>query len=271
MAERIAARWTDYLVVINDDDERLARRDRLARDGFLQHHPGIGVDSTHYRVRTRAERSATRRALGIGAGESLFAVVAEFNQNKRQRDVVHALARLRDRGVSALPIILFIGDGALRPRVAREAAALSLGDRVRFLGQRPDVATLVGACDALVLASEREGLPRCLLEAMSMCVPTIASSARGSRDLLAAGRGLLFPIGNCDALADALQEIMGDRTSAAVRAERARAWVCEHASLDTLIALHVALYTAAYGGLPAVQATAGSSPGHEEHHLSSAA
>ena len=271
LAERAAARWTDYLVVINADDEQLALRDGLARRGFLQRHPGIGVDITQYSAPTREVRDATRLQLGIAVNEPVFAIVAEFNRNKRQRDVVRALARLRDHGHATLPVLLFIGEGPRRDRISREANALGLAERVRFLGQRSDVPALVGACDALILASEREGLPRCLLEAMSMRVPAIASTARGSRDLLADGRGLLFPAGDIPALASAMRYVIDDRKAAAVRAERARAWVCEHASLGKLLALHVALYEAACSGLPTDGSDGVATTGQEEGHLSSAA
>ena len=185
--------------------------------------------------------------------------------------MVQALARLRDRGVGTLPVLLFIGEGPRRDRVARDVAALGLTGRARFLGHRSDVAALVGACDALILASEREGLPRCLLEAMSMRVPAIASTARGSRDLLADGRGLLFPVGDIAALASAMRHTIDDQKAAAVRAGRARAWVCEHASLDRLLALHVTLYEAAFSGLPTDQSDEMATAGQDAGFLSSAA
>jgi glycosyltransferase involved in cell wall biosynthesis len=144
---------------------------------------------------------------------------------------------------------------------------------VRFLGQRDDVPAVVGASDMLVLASAREGLPRCLLEAMSMGVPVIASTARGSRDLLAEGRGLLFPVGDVGALAAAIGETLRDAQSAHCRAERARAWVADHAELDRVVEAHVALYEAALRGQSVAALPAGGerSPVSSGQRLASAA
>jgi len=162
--------------------------------------------------------------------------------------VVHALAAIRDRGTSPVPLVVFIGEGHLRHDVAQLADRLRLGDRVRFLGQRDDVPDIVGASDMLALVSAREGLPRCLLEAMSMGVPVIASTARGSRDLLADGRGLLFPVGDVSALAAAICETMHDAACCRRRAESARTWVAQHAELAKLLDAHATLYDAALDG-----------------------
>ncbi len=243
--ERQAAAWTDYLVVMNTHDAELARRDGLANAGHLAHHPGIGVDVDRYRPLTGAERQGVRAALGITAEHPLVTVVAEFNLNKRQRDVISALARMRENATSALPIVLFIGDGPLRAAVARQARAAGVDANVRFLGQRHDVSSLVGAADALVLASAREGLPRCVLEAMAMGVPAIASMARGSVDLLSDERGWLFPVGDVAALANAMEHVLGDRARALLRARPAVAWVRSVASLNEVLSRHETLYGAA--------------------------
>ncbi len=248
LAERLAARWTDYLVVINAHDAALARRDRLAAPGFLLEHAGIGVDLDVYRPRTPIERSSVRAMLGLTAQQPVIAVVAEFNRNKRQRDVVAALARLRDEASAPLPVILFVGEGRLRASVAARARGLGVESHIRFLGHRNDVAEIVGACDALVLASKREGLPRCVLEAMSLEVPVVASAARGSADLLGDTRGWLFPVGDVDALAERIRIVLSDTPSARARAVRAKAWITEHASFERIAERHDALYAAALRG-----------------------
>ena len=248
LAERVAARWTNYLVVLNAHDAALARGDRLAEPGFLLEHAGIGVDLTVYRPRTPIERSSVRAMLGLTAQQPVIAVVAEFNRNKRQRDVVAALARLRDEATGPLPVILFVGDGAQRAAVAARARRLGVESHIRFLGQRNDVAEIVGACDALVLASKREGLPRCILEAMALEIPVVASAARGSSDLLGDHRGWLFPVGDVDALAERIRIVLSDTADVCARAVRAKAWIAEHASFERVAEQHVTLYAAALRG-----------------------
>ena len=245
--ERMAAAWTDYLVVINADDFALATRARLAPNGRIVHHPGIGVDTNHYRVASAIDRRTTRQAMGFNATHPLIAVVAEFNRNKRQVDVIEALALLASRA-TVVPTVLFLGDGPRRATIEALAVARGVAHHVRFLGHRRDVAAIVASADALLLPSQREGLPRCLLEAMAMHVPVIASDARGSRDLVAQGRGTSYPTGNVVALADALAELLRQPSDARARAERAAAWIERDAELSHLLARHDVLYDAALRG-----------------------
>lgn len=248
--ERLAAQWTDHLVVLNRADRDLARQDRLVPDARLHWHPGIGVDVDQYRPATALERAHTRATLGIPDGTALITVVAEFTLNKRQRDVIDAM-QLRQRHGLALPIVLFIGDGATREALEARVHALDLSAHIRFLGFRPDVPQLVGASDALMLTSAREGLPRCILEAQAMETPVIGSDAKGTADLLADDRGLLYPVGDVAALAAAIDTVIAHPEAARARAQHAGAWVRANCGLPHLIALHETLYHDVLGDLAA--------------------
>ena len=82
-------------------------------------------------------------------------------------------------------MLLVAGDGPLRPTLAGLARELGVAGRVRFAGQVPHAALpeLYGAADALVLASEREGWPNVLLEAIACGTPVIAAPVWACRRL----------------------------------------------------------------------------------------
>ncbi|QJR34120.1 glycosyltransferase [Gemmatimonas groenlandica] len=248
VVERRAAAWTDYLVVINADDFALATRDRLAPNDRIVQHPGIGVDTRHYRAASAVDRRTMRHTLGFSEGQSLVAVVAEFNRNKRQADVIEALALLAKRATT-MPTILFLGDGPRRATIESLAVARGVSEHVRFLGHCRDVAAVVASTDALLLPSQREGLPRCLLEAMAMRVPVITSDARGSRDLVAQGRGRSYRTGHVAELADALADLLRQPSDARARADRAAEWIEREAALTHVLTLHDQLYEAALRGI----------------------
>jgi glycosyltransferase involved in cell wall biosynthesis len=115
---------------------------------------------------------------------------------------------------------------------------------VHFLGFRRDVPSLLRAADVVLLPSEQEGLPRCLLEAMACGVPCVASDIRGSRDLLEGGCGLLFPVGDAKRLADAAAQVLSSHDLARQLAARASAKVKDY-DVRHVIALHERLYAAA--------------------------
>jgi glycosyltransferase involved in cell wall biosynthesis len=102
------------------------------------------------------------------------------------------------------------------------AARLGLTERVHFLGHRDDIPALIRASQATLLPSEREGLPRSIMESLCLEVPVIGSDIRGIRDLLADGAGLMYTVGDIKGLAAAMDWILGHPREAALMARRGR-------------------------------------------------
>ena len=193
--EKIAAPWTDYLVVMNSFDAEMAARHRIAPPDRLLSIPGIGVDrSSYYGPAAVPEfaRTAIRRELGLQDGEPSSSWSAEFIPRKRHADAIAAMAHLPDTPA----YLLLAGDGPLLEKMKALAVSLRVAGRVHFIGLRNDVPRLLRAADVALLPSQQEGLPRAILEAMAMGVPAIGSDIRGTRELLASGAGRLFPTGN---------------------------------------------------------------------------
>jgi len=81
--------------------------------------------------------------------------------------------------------------------------------RVHFLGFRQDVPQILNETDVVTLVSKREGLPRCLMEAMAFGKPVVASDIRGSRDLVVNNKnGILVPLDNISKLVEALEKLI---------------------------------------------------------------
>ncbi|MGH7385384.1 MAG: glycosyltransferase, partial [Candidatus Rokuibacteriota bacterium] len=218
--EQIAGRWTDYLVVINREDEEAARRYRIVPDARIRYVPGIGVDLTKYAPEAvDGERARARRdELGLGARDQLFLAAGEFTRNKRQIDALRAFVELGRRDA----YLAFAGEGPLANRVQRAAARLGVGDRVRFLGWRADCPELMRASAAVLLTSAREGLPRSVMEALGLGVPVIGTRTRGTRELLDDGAGLLVEVGDVAGLSAAMSWVLDHPDEARAMAARGR-------------------------------------------------
>ncbi len=175
-----------------------------------------------------------RRQLGYDADTLLLATVVVLRPGKGVEFLLQALARLASRESAARARLLVVGDGSERADLERQAAALGLGERVRFLGTRGDVAALLAASDAYVQPSLFEALPTSVLEAMAVGVPVVATAVGGTLELVQPGvNGLLVPPSDPAALAEALATLLD--ASAADRARMGQAgrdWVLSHASLD---------------------------------------
>jgi glycosyltransferase involved in cell wall biosynthesis len=148
--------------------------------------------------------AALRAQLGAAPGDFVWMAVGRLEAPKDYPLLLAAMARLRT------PARLWIaGDGSLRDVLRERCAALGLGDRVRFLGQRDDVHALLRAADALVLSSAWEGMPNAVMEAMAAGRPVVATRVGGVGELVREDvTGAIVPAGDPAALAHAMERMM---------------------------------------------------------------
>ena len=105
----------------------------------------------------------------------------------------------------------FVGEGPQRDVLESSAAELGIAGRVVFTGRRADLPVLLTAFDLVVLASEREGMPYVLIEAMAMARPILATEVDGVPELVESGsNGILVGAGDAIGLARELRELCDD-------------------------------------------------------------
>lgn len=243
--EQTAGPWTDHLVVMNREDEQAVRTHKIVPEHKLTYMPGIGVDIKKYSPERASEEDVkkARAELGLKENERFFLMIAEFNPRKRYRDALNAFALL-DR-----PDIFLVtaGVGPLEEKMKALARQLGIAERVKFLGYRRDIPVLLKAASGLLLPSEREGLPRAILESLCMGTPVISTQIRGVEDLLADGCGLMTPVGDAPALAKAVAQLLDNPEEAKAMAKRGQEHV-KTFDLANVIRLHDALYARALQG-----------------------
>lgn len=163
------------------------------------------------RVVAQRGREATRTALDVSAGTPLFLALASLVPRKGIDVLLEACADLARRGEEFACRIA--GDGPERARLEARVSELGSASRVRFVGRRDDVGDLLAACDVFVLPSRREGLGVSALEAMAAGRAVVASRVGGLADAVVDGEtGLLVPVDDARALADALARLARDRS-----------------------------------------------------------
>ncbi|MGL5934302.1 MAG: glycosyltransferase family 4 protein [Cetobacterium sp.] len=200
--ELLAARWTDKLITINEEDYKRASAFKLRRDGKVYKVSGVGVDSTHY---SSGDAEKIKKELLIRDPEKTVLMIGELNKNKNQAQLIKALELLRLKGRNIKAIFVGIGEqeGILK-KMAKD-----LGVKVAFLGYRKDIKDIIDAADIVVSMSYREGLPRNIMEAMSAGKPLVVTDIRGNRDIVTQEEnGLLVALNDIDATASALESLL---------------------------------------------------------------
>jgi teichuronic acid biosynthesis glycosyltransferase TuaC len=134
-----------------------------------------GIDAERFRV---ADKASAKAALGVSG--PLLVSVGALIPLKGQRLVLEAL--------QALPgaTLMLAGDGPERGALEALAGKLGVAERVRFLRNIPhdELSGLLGAADAMVLPSEREGLANAWVEALACGTPLVISDAGGAREVV---------------------------------------------------------------------------------------
>jgi glycosyltransferase involved in cell wall biosynthesis len=169
-------------------------------------------------------RRAFRAAHGVPDGHPVISLVQRLSPPKTPLVFVGALPRILAARPDAL--VWIVGDGPLRPSVEAAVTAAGLAARVRFFGLRKDVPDVLSASDVTVHSSLREGLPRVVLEALTVGTPVVATAVGGLPDVVADGvNGLLVPPEDPAALAGAVLATLADPGAAERRARAGRAAV----------------------------------------------
>lgn len=136
-----------------------------------------------------------------------------------------------------------VGDGPARPALEALAAELGLGHQVTFWGERLDTAPFFSAADLFVMSSRSEGLPISLLQAMSAGLPAVLTDVGGMAEVLRlAESGVLVPVGDFAAMAEAIVQLVHDGPMRAVFSRHARATYEAEFTLETMDAQYMRLY-----------------------------
>lgn len=133
--------------------------------------------------------------------------VARFETQKDHRTLLLALQQIKN-----LPWSLkLVGSGPLLEETKKLAGQLSVSEKVEFLGERSDVASLLKQADLFVLLSHWESLPISIIEAMRAGLPVIASKVGGVAELVDdAISGRLVAAGDISEAAAALRSLITD-------------------------------------------------------------
>lgn len=237
-AERLAARWTDGLIVMNREDYKNAVKMGFRPGENLFYVHGVGVDLKKFAGGTGGIN--IREKLGIRQKDIVITCVAEFSAVKNHAFLLNAWSRFIARTKDTF--LWLAGDGGLRSYFESWVKEKRIG-RVHFLKFCCDIPQVLQETDIFVLVSRREGLPRSLMEAMAAGKPVVASNVRGNRELVDHGRtGFLVELGDVEGLAGYLELLARDENLRLALGRAGREKIGDY-SLDKVLAEMDAVYS----------------------------
>lgn len=139
--------------------------------------------------------------------ENRVTIVGRLIPIKNHRMLINAFSKtLKSHPEYYLDIY---GDGGMKDALLAQINDLGLGESVFLQGRTENVPAALASARIFVLCSNVEGMPNALMEAVALGVPSIATDVSGVRDIINDGEnGFIIPVGNEEALADRLMQLM---------------------------------------------------------------
>lgn len=196
--ERFLARYTDKLIVMNQEDYE--RSLKFPVRGAVEKIAGAGIDLSGKgfvvapekevaEAEAKAEkRKEIRSKLGIKDEQFVLISVGEITKRKNHQAAIQAVKECNDRDV----LYIICGSGPLEQELKENAKS----DQIYFAGYQQNIRDYLAAADCFIFPSLQEGLPMALMEAMAEGLPVIALPIRGNTDLITHKKGgYLVPVG----------------------------------------------------------------------------
>ncbi len=178
--------------------------------------------------------------------EFLLMHLSNFRPVKRVTDVVKIFARVAAEAPAQL---VLVGDGPDRSTAEWLAHDLGIHARIHFLGKQERVSNLLGLADLFLMPSQLESFGLAALEAMACKVPSIATRVGGVPELIEDGvTGLLFPVGDVDAMAAGALSLLNDSARLNAMREAARKDAKKRFCANLVVPQYVRFYEQVLGG-----------------------
>jgi glycosyltransferase involved in cell wall biosynthesis len=225
--ERSIGPITTRIITVSEFDRRLALEAGLV--------PATRIVTVHNGI------PDIPRALRADPGRvpPRLVMVARFGAQKDHGTLLRALAGLQEHPWE----LDLVGDGPLMRPMQSLAIELGLGDRVHFLGQRLDVEQILASSQLSLLATNWEGLPLSILEAMRAGLPVVASAVGGIAEAVRDHEtGYLVPRGAEQVLRDRIARLLTDSTLRIRFGDAGRRLYEEQFTLDRFVTNTFAVY-----------------------------
>jgi glycosyltransferase involved in cell wall biosynthesis len=235
--ERVTAFMADHFVAVsNEVKDHICQKSHIAKNKVSTIYNGVVVEKS-----STFDISALMSSAGLKNGDRIVMTAGRLHRQKGYDHLIHAMPIVQ----AAFPGVklLILGEGDEEKNLKKLADSLELTEKIIFMGLRPDVGPLLSCSEVFVLPSRWEGLPNALLEAMAAGKPVVATEVGGIPELVLQGvTGVLVPLGNIMALAEAIMGLLSDEKRALLMGAAGRQRVQQCFSMHAMISKTEALY-----------------------------
>ena len=203
--ERLAAKWTDKLLTINEEDYQNALKFKLKKNGKCYKVDGVGVEKEEFK-RLSMNTLKINKKIKKQKNEFIILTLAELNKNKNQIQILKAMKDV----IKENPNIKYFmaGEGSQKKELQKYILKNKLEKNAFFLGQvnKKLVPKLLQFSDLIISTSKREGLGLNLIEAIASNKQILATKNRGHKEIIK-NENFLVEIDNSKELQNKIMDI----------------------------------------------------------------
>lgn len=226
MLEKVGSLFCDVICSQNKEDmdkiKQYAPRKKVFYEGN-----GVDIEKLEDRRKNIKTEDLTRikTELAINDEAKIIFVGARFEPVKNHLLLLDALKELKEEYYDNF-VCLLAGKGSLESTIQKKIKELKLEDNVKMIGHQTDIYPYIELADIVSLTSEKEGIPRILMESMAFSKVVVATDVLGTRELVINNEtGYLIPYNNPSLFARGLFDVLDNDERAKVFSNSARALV----------------------------------------------
>jgi glycosyltransferase involved in cell wall biosynthesis len=203
--ERWTSRWVSKYVAVSENVRQAAIKHlRLAPKQIITILNAIDLCPF---LKPAGERAAIRAELGLQPNDLVVGSVGRLHRQKNYAFFIKLAHSLSTHFKNARFVI--IGDGNERQELKAQVVDLGLCGSVILAGFKADIPRILQAFDIFVLPSLYEGLPRAVMEAMTVGLPCVVTNVGGNAEAVAHGEtGFVWPVGDLPNFVASLEQLL---------------------------------------------------------------
>lgn len=210
--EIIASKFCDYVGSQNKED-LIKIQEYVNQSQTFYEGNGVNLerlDAIYDNIREE-ELESLRKSLNLDKDKVILLVGARLESVKNHKLLIEALNILKRQGIENYYCLL-AGRGPLEEDLKMKIKKYKLEKNIKLLGFRKDIYNLIKLSDAVLLTSEKEGIPRIIMESMAFYKPIVATNVLGTRELVIDRKtGLLSKYPDEQQLAQNISKVIEDK------------------------------------------------------------
>jgi glycosyltransferase involved in cell wall biosynthesis len=202
-----------------------------------------GVDTEAFNPPEEREKLLLRRKLNISKFSKVLLSVGSVRERKRTKDIIDVFSSLSpDYPETALVLVGPHPERSYLNHIKGLIRKQNLEEKVIFTGRSDHVSDWMKACDIFIFASDQEGLPNVLLEAMSTGMPVVSRSIKGITDfIIEDGRNGILANNN-EKMVQEISHILGDGKMRNNMSKMARQRIVNDFSVDKVVGNYLEVF-----------------------------